>query len=574
MPGGGGTRASAHSHLTNLIDKPNDLPLADLPTRRNILQKILEQKMVSPKYKKPISIIAFEVGKMVKAKWMEINHRMEMVMVEPREIVRKINILWQKLEVVSSGGRKKRLNRRKRKGEIVEFIASLDKLFDICSCHCPILLCCSETCTTGCKQKAHIRCSCPVGFKIPVLELEFMHDQRTKIGVHGRFQIGSKDVVESAIQEKALRRKILLQQRQKEKEEKVALRVKELVARKRMWEEEQEQEQMLQDWEEGEPSDLFLPSGERLQTDGRTSATGKWSGAQNRMHFPRTVLAGMRGGVSQRTLANIISSYAVDMGLATKQDPRLLVDHRNVGREQEKQMARITLNAEEWLRNSGIDAFQFDGKDEVAKALVTLECGTKVVRHVKEDHITLTDAQGEFLMHFTREKVEGVKAARVIAIQIVTFLRNFGIDTTLKMIGADSTNVNTGCKEGAIVILERLLGKRLVWSICMLHTNELPLRHLITELDGPTGSANTLTGPVGKLLPITQSLPYNPQFIPLSVGEPLSVLEPEVVADLSWDQQFGYRFLHALEAGSIPDSLQRMVIGPVNHSRWLTTANR
>ena len=30
----------------------------------------------------------------------------------------------------------------------------------------------------------------------------------------------------------------------------------------------------------------------------------------------------------------------------------------------------------------------------------------------------------------------------------------------------------------------------------------------------------------------------------------------------------------ALEAGTIPRSLQIMVIGPVDHSRWLTTANR
>ena len=32
--------------------------------------------------------------------------------------------------------------------------------------------------------------------------------------------------------------------------------------------------------------------------------------------------------------------------------------------------------------------------------------------------------------------------------------------------------------------------------------------------------------------------------------------------------------IKALEAGSIPSSLQRMVIGRLNHSRWLTTANR
>ena len=162
----------------------------------------------------------------------------------------------------------------------------------------------------------------------------------------------------------------------------------------------------------------------------------------------------------------------------------------------------------------------------------------------------------------------------MIAQRIFTFLHQFGIDLTLKMIGADSTNTNMGCKEGAIVNLERLLGRRLVWSICLLHTNELPLRHLIQELDGPTGSGNTFTGPVEKLLPKTQSLPYNPEFEPLTLGEPVPEMPPDMMSDLSWGQQFGYKMLKALEAGAVPPSLQRMMIGPTDHSRWLTTANR
>ena len=118
----------------------------------------------------------------------------------------------------------------------------------------------------------------------------------------------------------------------------------------------------------------------------------------------------MRGGVSQRTLVNILSSYAVDMGLATREDPNLLVDHSKVGREQEREMARVTAQAEELMRSSGINVIQFDDKEEKAKAWVTLDCGTKMMRHIKEDHITLTDCEGEFLMHFKREKVEGVRA--------------------------------------------------------------------------------------------------------------------------------------------------------------------
>ena len=87
---------------------------------------------------------------------------------------------------------------------------------------------------------------------------------------------------------------------------------------------------------------------------------------------------------------------------------------------------------------------------------------------------------------------------------------------------------------------------------CLPPAHQLPLRHLIIVLDGPTGSGNTLTGPAGRLLPHTQSLPYNPNFPPLSCGEPLVSLPLKVVADLSWDQQYGFKIILALEAGTVP----------------------
>ena len=94
------------------------------------------------------------------------------------------------------------------------------------------------------------------------------------------------------------------------------------------------------------------------------------------------------------------------------------------------------------------------------------------------------------------------------------------------------------------------------------------------KLDGPTTSGNSFSGEVGKLLSVTQKLPYNPNFEPLVLGEPLVELPVDVMADLSHSQQFGFRMLKGLEAGTIHPSLRRMGIGPVSHSRWLTTANR
>lgn len=47
-----------------------------------------------------------------------------------------------------------------------------------------------------------------------------------------------------------------------------------------------------------------------------------------------------------------------------------------------------------------------------------------------------------------------------------------------------------------LLIRGKTIGRRLVWLVCDLHTNELPLCHLIKELDGPTESHNKWSGPL------------------------------------------------------------------------------
>ena len=68
--------------------------------------------------------------------------------------------------------------------------------------------------------------------------------------------------------------------------------------------------------------------------------------------------------------------------------------------------------------------------------------------------------------------------AKVLATRIYERLKVRGFDKTIQALGGDSTTVNTGWKGGAVAYLEKLLGRKLVWLACDLHTNELPLRHL------------------------------------------------------------------------------------------------
>ena len=63
----------------------------------------------------------------------------------------------------------------------------------------------------------------------------------------------------------------------------------------------------------------------------------------------------------------------------------------------------------------------------------------------------------------------------------------------------DFTNAFNGRHAEAVIFLEQGLGHRLVGNSCMLHTNELPLHHLVIDLDGPTTGEDSFSGPIGKL---------------------------------------------------------------------------
>ena len=86
------------------------------------------------------------------------------------------------------------------------------------------------------------------------------------------------------------------------------------------------------------------------------------------------------------------------------------------------------------------------------------------------------------------------KHAEIIADHLVDWIREKDLQDGIKAIGGDSTNVNTGWSGGVMRWVEEKLGRRLVWIVCVLHTGELPLRHLIIELDTVLPKV-TISGP-------------------------------------------------------------------------------
>src|SRR6218665_2745914 len=74
-------------------------------------------------------------------------------------------------------------------------------------------------------------------------------------------------------------------------------------------------------------------------------------------------------------------------------------------------------------------------------------------------------------------------------------------------IGCVGINVNTGAVGGVICLLEEHLNRPLQWLVCMMHANELPLRHLINKVDGVTQGTKGFSGIIGRALMTCELLP-------------------------------------------------------------------
>ena len=116
MSGGPSTRASAHTHLVGMVGGPEELPLADLPTRRSVLRKMILEKMQDPSRdirNIPNMEVACKVGGAVLDAWGKINSKVERALVKEKEVVRRVFHLWERLVDVASGGKKGEKGKKK-----------------------------------------------------------------------------------------------------------------------------------------------------------------------------------------------------------------------------------------------------------------------------------------------------------------------------------------------------------------------------------------------------------------------------------------------------------------------------
>ena len=161
------TRHSSGNIFGPSAELPDD---GDLFTLRDILAACERQLELTPGVSN--FGIADQISPMIKNKWKQNNP--ELVLISDIALKNKIARDMNKAQKI----RQKKVTNKKKEN----FIKKLDRLFDLLCCHCPFVTCSSVSCTNVDCSSAHIDCSCLREFKIPVIELEFVKDQRMKVG--------------------------------------------------------------------------------------------------------------------------------------------------------------------------------------------------------------------------------------------------------------------------------------------------------------------------------------------------------------------------------------------------------
>lgn len=282
--------------------------------------------------------------------------------------------------------------------------------------------------------------------------------------------------------------------------------------------------------------------------------------SQMRIPLTHTAKAADLTGISNRNMAKIVTAVLEDMDLVSAANPVKVVDKNKIRREVERNRKQV--RDSDLTYSSCIEGLYFDGRKYQT---MKQQGGRRVV--VAEEHIALIKEPGsKYLGHVSL--APHTKAIDILN-GITSFIKENNINTTkLAVIGCDGTNVNTGWKGGAIRLLETHFKKPLQWSICLLHANELPLRHLLQLLDGDTKGPYTFSGPIGSRLADCEKLPVV-QFKSMEI----ELLELDK-KDLSTDQQYLYLICQTITSGTCSESLASRNPGQMSHARWLTTANR
>ena len=216
-----------------------------------------------------------------------------------------------------------------------------------------------------------------------------------------------------------------------------------------------------------------------------------------------------------------------------------------------------------------MDSIFVDGRKDATMTMVEVNGNYHRPTVIQEHYVMVGETNGFYLSHVRPEYGTEYKiAASVYSASKVTAL-----EQKLKIVGFDGTPVMTGKSKEFIASIKTLIGRPMQRVICLLHLNELPLRHAFQNLDGVTSGPESFSRPIGWQLNGTVSEWKVVKFKSI-LNPKFSVIPNSLMDDFSSDQYFAYRIFSAIMLESVDVNLEFLEVGGLNHSRWLTLGCR
>ena len=433
------------------------------------------------------------------------------------------------------------------------------RLFDVSACKCKQISCVQAKCKTDTCEDIHLDCKCDSSKRVPQREIKFLLDQR---GPRKMLMSGIDRKVTQSLKRSFDKMEAFEAQQEREKNRRKDEEENNAIATREFFAEEADEEEKEDDRDQEKKDPTFSQDGPKSADPGPRT--------RNTHALPRTGAACDRWDVSSKAAADLVNSFAIDMGLlndsnkATMTTDKAKIDRwRKVGRK------KANAERKKAIGSKDISGIYFDGKKDFTLTMV-VKNGKPYPRKVIEDHyVMLGEPENVYLGHEVPYSGHGIS----IGLRLFRSLKAKNMAAKMIVAGADGCNVNVGNNEGALVYLELLLGKPLHWFICMLHGCELPFRALVRKLDGGTSGPLSLKGPIGSTL--TDELTEEPVVNFRSIPNPdFPTVAEEDSYELSKAQRYTYRMCRAIMSGEMPPGLADEEPGAYHSARWNTLANR
>ena len=473
------TRHSSGNIFGPSAELPDD---GELFTMRDILAAAERHSELNPDANS--AWVAAQLFPAIKKKWKCVN---------PEMPIHSDDVVKKKIERILD---RAKLVRQKKASTYQKnlLISRLDKLFDLLICQCDISPCEAEECSSPGCSGAHISCECLREEKIPVMELVFIHDQRSKVGHTGKMQMGRPDLPETSRKQDNRLRK------EKEKLGQELLKTKNQPS---LSISNKPEDNVEKDSVPEHPVECDEDSGDEDPEFIISSRTGRSSSCQNRVNIMPYIAEVERYFVSDRAASALWNAALRCTGAITMEDTKNVVDKCKIVRGKaayravEKQKQREKISSEGGLKCVGVDG----KRDKKTKTIVNEVINGKRVEKKKVatvEHISYTvEPPGDYLTHSVIPPGRGT--GRDLANDFIDVIAENASTDTLEAIVADGKAVNTGWKDGFKGHVERDLRATLLHLICMLHGNELDFRHLFCYCEGGPGTSgpDSFKGPVG-----------------------------------------------------------------------------